>query len=142
MCSGAMEPLVDLEVVPAKIVATGIGERLDLEIVAKRADGRDTQLAYALELHNDVGQKMMPARISEKVALSAATRERRFAQSLPEALADGFYVAKATTAASDADGQEANLAAILYFAVTGGQISIIDSDEFYAKSRANFGVSP
>lgn len=141
LCAGAMPPAVDFDIVADRTTGTGQGERLDVSVVAVRPQGRNADLVYGLELRNDLGQRMMNNRISPALSLTSDAPTLRDGHALP-VLPDGYYFAKATGVVTDSSGEEINQLAVLYFAVAGRKISLIDSDTYYARSRANLGVSP
>lgn len=141
LCAGGPESALAVELLPERVDTSDQGEALGLRVKLTGRFSRRALIRHAVEMVDDRGEALWPARTSEIDVLTRAgeTHEAHF--STPRKLADGFYQVRVTAVGTDGE-EEASERVSLFLRVRDGRIEPLASDEWFASSRANEGVRP
>lgn len=139
LCAGGLESALDVEVLPERVNTSSRGEALELRLKLTGRFRRRAFVRHAIELVDDRGREILPARISDIETLAQAEETREFRLTTPEELPDGFYQLRVTAVGAD-DEQDASEIVELYLRVRQGGVEQMSSDEWFGESRANEGV--
>ncbi len=136
---GESEPRVSADIVPEAVQVRAGGEALTLRVdVSSRLAGTP-RFRTAVQIVDDQGHALRPAELSPVRKLEHAGANEGARVELPAGLADGFYQVHATVGAVSGK-DEALGESTLFVEVAGGTVRLVDSDEFFIRSRANQGV--
>jgi hypothetical protein len=137
-CGGGAESPIAVAITPARSVAGAGGDALVLDVaIGNRLAGK-AAARYGLELVSDVGAPIIAPVRSPKIALAKAGHHH-VELVAPAGLADGYYVARVTAAAADG-ATAATQVSEVYLRADAGSVHQVDSDEYFARSRASVGV--
>jgi hypothetical protein len=126
---------ITIELEPRAVLQQEKGESLELDLHVQSNLKKSASLQYSYELVTDDGRRAQTAELSPIRRLDAKTPlQAKIAT--PAGLEDGFYRARVTAAASDAEVDVA-ATAVRYFRVRGGSVIPLSPSEWLAKSNAN-----
>ena len=112
------------------------GAHVELE---NKTLGDKVKINYALELVSDTGAEMCPPQFVGPVDVNSAAPKHAKDLALPSTIPDGYYVLR-LSAAAKGDKDQTSTIAETYAKCIAGKLSIVDSNEYFSKSRANAGV--
>jgi hypothetical protein len=135
---GGMTAPVDIAIASARSVAREGGEGLVLDVALTNKLGNPAVARYGVEVVTDRGKPVLPAARSPRIDQARAA-EHRASVEVPAGLADGYYVVRVTAAAADGALGGSQIAEV-YLRADAGALHEVDSDEYFARSRANQGV--
>jgi hypothetical protein len=137
-CGGGTESPIEVAITPARSVASVKGDALVLDVAIGNRLAGAAAARYGLELVSDVGAPVIAPVRSPKIALAKAGHHH-VELAAPAGLADGYYVARVTAAAADG-ATAATQVAEVYLRADAGSVHQVDSDEYFARSRASVEV--
>jgi len=129
---------LDLGMHPAAVRATRRGEVLDFRLDLGHQFAGRARARYAVEIVDDLGNAVRAPELSERVELDATGFS--VPVTLPDDMADGFYLVRVTVAARDDDDATVEM---LHEAIeiVGGSAIPLDINDWLTRSRASEGVS-
>jgi hypothetical protein len=136
---GGITAPVDIAITPARSVALAGGEGLVLDVALTNKLAGAAAARYSVEVVTDRGKPVLAATRSPRIDLGRAGGEHRASVEVPAGLADGYYVVRVTAAAADGASSGSQVSEV-YLRADAGSLDEVDSDEYFARSRANQGV--
>jgi hypothetical protein len=137
-CGGGAESPIAVAITPARSVAGATGDALVLDVAIGNRLAGNAAARYGLELVSDVGAPVIAPVRSPTIALAKAGHHH-VELVAPAGLGDGYYVARVTAAAADGAASATQVAEV-YLRADAGSVHQVDSDEYFARSRASVGV--
>jgi hypothetical protein len=143
LCAGGVAAPVDIRIAPARSVVRGGSESLELDVSLVNKLGGAAAARYGVEIVDDRGRPVAAATRSPRIDLATPGAAHSASIEAPSGLADGYYVVRVTAAAAPTDrtaGAAGSQIAESYLRADGGSVYEVDSDEYFARSRASKGV--
>ncbi len=131
---------VEVQIVPKQVRVTSAGEALDLDLDLLNTTGGQLATIVSYEVFDDLGNTIVSKVIGPKADVPGTHQAKNQSPGIPEALANGYYFAKATVAWKGPDGQ-GTASDSFYFRVKQRRIQTVSADDWSVESRVNQGVA-
>ena len=128
-----------VEVDPVSVSDTG--DSLTVQIVLDSTAAQDAVVQYAVEIVTDRGEALTKPSLSVELPLVALDQQATVGHfTTPRIPRDGFFLLRVTIAGVSGDEDAAEVRHV-YLEVENGLISVLEPDDWMARSYANEGVS-
>lgn len=138
-CIGGMESGLKLELSPEAYRVGREGHSLELRPTLTSRLGEPVRAMYAFRLTDDVGNVVQDTRYSPAVRLMAGEQGTAEPLLIPAGLADGFYRGTVQVAAAGGRTQASELVQV-FVEIRGGEVRLLEGDDWHMRSRSNQGV--
>lgn len=120
-------------------ISSASGEQLELAVLFQNRFPDSADVAYVVDITDDLGNKVEPSKLSPVVKVGARETMSVDART-PAHLSDGFYQLRVRAVARSRVGMSVGTDNAFFFKVESGSIVPIDIEEWHEFSRANMGV--
>ncbi|PTL83441.1 hypothetical protein [Vitiosangium sp. GDMCC 1.1324] len=138
-CIGGMESPLKVELTPEAYRTGPEGQSLELRPTLSSHLGEPVRAMYAFRLMDDVGHVVEDTRYSPAVKLKEGEQGTAERIVIPAGLPDGFYRGFLNLAAAGSRTQASEQLQV-FLEVRGGEVLLLEGDDWHMRSRSNQAV--